>query len=193
MAKSIDTEKVVNGIIKEHPGSAIVMVEVPADTYFESSVSTIKTLIENGYLGIYVSFQRPFKNLDALLKEKKIDTKKMYFIDVATAMGGEPGEQNERCIHVSPSLEIDEIVRAIYTSIPNLKSKKVFIFIDSMTTIALYKPLSETMRFSEFLVRTVKHELGRDTLLVFNVAKDLSQKKFIKEIALKVDEVVEVA
>ena len=83
-------------------------------------------------------------------------------------------------------------MRASYTGLPRLQSEKTFIFIDSLTTIALYKPLSETMRFSEFLVSLVRKEEKQQTSLIFNVAEDLAQKKFIQEVAFRVDEVVRV-
>jgi hypothetical protein len=73
-----------------------------------------------------------------------------------------------------------------------LKSKKRFVFIDSLTTITLYKPLSETMRFSEFLVRTVRKDEAENITLIFNVAKDLAQKRFIRDVAFHVDQVISV-
>ena len=48
------------------------------------------------------------------------------------------------------------------------------------------------MRFSEFLVSLVKKEGNNQISLIFNVAKDLSQKKFIQEVAFRVDEVISV-
>ena len=47
------------------------------------------------------------------------------------------------------------------------------------------------MRFSEFLIRIVrKNEVEN---VIFNVARDLVQKKFIRDIALRVDKVISVA
>jgi KaiC/GvpD/RAD55 family RecA-like ATPase len=98
--------------------------------------------------------------------------------------------EDPKCVHISEDIDIDDLVRAIYTSLPKLKGSKKFIFIDSLTTISLYKPLSETMRFSEFLIRTVKKAETESITLIFNVAKDLAQEKFIKDIALHVDEII---
>jgi KaiC/GvpD/RAD55 family RecA-like ATPase len=166
-------------------------MELPAEQYFEANVSSVKTLTGNGFEGVYVSFQRPFNNISSLLKQQGININKLFFVDVATAFGGELQEKSLRCIHISQSIDIDELVRAIYTSLDGLKGKKKFIFIDSLTTLALYKPLSETMRFSEFLMLTAKKHKEK-VLLVFNVAKDLAQKKFIKDVALHVDEVISI-
>ena len=185
-------KKLLETAIKKHERGAVIMMELPADAYFDKNITSIKILTELDFDGIYISFQRPFKNLFSLFEKQGIDINKLLFIDIATALGEHEQEKHTRCVHISPNIDIDELVRAIYTSLPKLKGKKKFIFIDSLTTITLYKPLSETMRFSEFLVRSVKKHEVENVILVFNVAKDLAQKKFIKDIALRVDEVITV-
>ena len=180
----------LSAAIKRHKEGAVIMMELPAESYLEANLVSVELLTRLGFEGVYVSFHRPFNNIFSLLKARGINVNKLLFIDVATAFAEEKQEKNPRCIHISPSIDIDELVRTIYTSISKLKSKKRFVFIDSMTTITLYKPLSETMRFSEFLFRTVKKHEVEDVVLIFNVAKGLAQKKFIKDIALHVDEVI---
>ena len=175
--------------IKKYENGAVIMIELPTESYFEASSSSIKALMNEGFEGVYISFQRPFKNVFSLFFDKGINVDGLLFIDATTA----PDErilEDSKCIHISEKIDIDELVRAIYTSLPKLKSKKKFIFIDSLTTIALYKPLSETMRFSEFLIRTVRKNETENMILIFNVAKDLVQEKFIKDIALHVDDVI---
>jgi len=73
-----------------------------------------------------------------------------------------------------------------------LKRRKRFIFVDSLKTLTIYKPLPEAMRFSEFLIRTVKKHEVENVTLIFNVAIDLAQKKFINELAFRVDELIKV-
>lgn len=162
----------------------VIMMELPTDSYLEAGTSSIKALVDLGYKGVYVSFQRPCSNISSILNGKGIDTKKLIFIDAASPLAEQKTSGN--CVFISENVEVDELVRAVYTSLGKLDGKK-FIYIDSMSTIALYKPLSETMRLSEFLVRTVRKE---NCALVFNVAKDLAQKRFIRDIALKADEVI---
>ena len=156
----------------------------------ESIKSFIVNIFDSGFEGVYISFHRPFKNIAGSFEQQDIDINKLFFIDIATALGDELKENNQRCIHISADIEIDELVRALYTSISKLKAQKRFIFIDSLTLITHYKPLSEMLRFSEFLIRTVRsHEVEE---VIFNVSYDLSQKKFIQDIALHVDEIVNV-
>ncbi len=177
--------------IKKHEEGAVVMVEVPTEAYFESNIDSLKQLLRQGFDGVYVSFQRPFNNVHHLFKKHNLDTSKLLVVDITSACSGEIIGKHPLCIPVA-TINVDEIVRAIIESLSMLKSRKRFVFIDSITTIALYQPLSETLRFSEFLVRTVKkHEPGAFTsVIIFNVAKDLAQKPFIRDVALRADEVV---
>ncbi len=169
---------------------SVVMMEHPADCYFAANLEMIQQLIEQGYKGVYISFQRPFANVKTLLSHSNIDIDQLTFIDAASALTGEQQTTDDHLITINEHIAIDDLVRAVYTSLERLTGEKKFIFIDSLTTITLYKPLSETMRFSEFLVSTVKKE--ENITLFFNVAKDLSQKKFIKDIAFRVDQVINV-
>jgi KaiC/GvpD/RAD55 family RecA-like ATPase len=179
-------------VIQENKQGIVIMMELPADTYFEANSNTIKLLINRGFEGIYISFQRPFKNISSFFEADGIDIDKLFFIDAAAALSGEHQHEDMHCVHISQKIDIDELVKAICISLPKLKSKKRFVFIDSLTTITLYKPLSETIRFSEFLVRTVRKDEAENITLIFNVAKDLAQKRFIRDVAFRVDQVISV-
>ncbi len=187
-----ETKKSIEQAIQIDKHGVIIMMELPINAYFEMNSSTIKLLTDQGFQGIYISFQRPFKNILSFFESAGIDTSTLLFIDAASALSGEKQLQDPRCVHVSEEIDIDELVKAIYLSLPRLKSQKKFIFIDSLTTISLYKPLSQIMRFSEFLMRTVRKENEENVILIFNVAKDLAQKKFIREVAFHVDQVISV-
>jgi KaiC/GvpD/RAD55 family RecA-like ATPase len=187
-----ETKKSIEQAIQTDKHGVIIMMELPINAYFEMNSSTIKLLTDQGFQGVYISFQRPFKNISSFFESAGIDTSTLLFIDAASALSGEKQTQDPRCVHVSEEIDIDELVKAIYLSLPKLKSQKKFIFIDSLTTISLYKPLSQIMRFSEFLMRTVRKENEENVILIFNVAKDLTQKKFIKDVAFHVDHVISV-
>ena len=179
--------------MKGHPTGAVVMLELTTETYFDANLTTVEGLLSLGFEGVYVSVNRPFANLVELFGQRGIDLERLLFVDVATALADTEKTDDPRCIHISPELDIDELVRAIYTSLERLLRPKRFVFIDSLTTITLYKPLSETLRLSEFLLRTIrKHHDIENISLVVNVATDLAQKRFIKNVALKVDEVIQV-
>ncbi len=190
--KKQDMNSLLLEIIKKHDCRGIIMLELPIDFYFEASCSFVKILTDSSFNGVYVSFNRPYKNISSVLKQRGTNMEKILFIDVATALGKVEAEKSDRCLHISQKIEIDELVQAINVSLSKLDDSKTFIFIDSLSTIALYEPLSETLRFSEFLIRTIRNNEDKKVSLIFNVAEDLSQKKFIKDIALHVDEIIKI-
>jgi len=168
------------------------MMEIPSDSYFESNSKSIELLQNEGFEGIYISFQRPFENVSHMLSQRGINMEKLLFVDLASMLTKHETRKNAQCINISSSIDIDELVRAIYLSLQKINSNKKFVFIDSLSTITLYKPLSETLRFSEFLIRTVAKGDINNVALIFNVAKNLSQKKFIKDVVVNVDEIIQV-
>ena len=178
----------LNEFLKTGKGKSILL-ELDVESYFQANTKTIKKLQKKGLSGVYLSIQRPFKNISSLLKKQGIDLNKIIFIDVASAVSKETPEKCKGYVHISPELDVDELVKAIYTSLDQMKGKK-FIFIDSLTTFALHKSISEILRFSEFLMRQVKDR--KDIILIFNVAKDLSQKKFIRDVVAHADQTIEV-
>ena len=181
-------ESAFNEVLKTKEGKSILL-ELDAESYLKIIIKTIQKLQKKGLSGVYISVQRPFKNISSLLKKQGIDLNKLIFIDVASAVSKETPEKCKGCLHISPELDVDELVRAIYTSLDQMKGKK-FIFIDSLTTFALHKPISETLRFSAFLMRAVKDR--KDIVLILNAAKDLSHKKFIQDVVAYADKTIEV-
>ena len=183
-----ELELALNEFLKTGKGKSILL-ELAAESYLEIIIKTLKKLQKKGLSGVYVSIQRPFKNISSLLKKQGIGLNKLIFIDVASAVSKETPEKCKGCVHVSSELDVDELVRVLYTSLETMKSKK-FIFIDSLTTFALHKPISETLRFSEFLMRQIKDR--KDIVLILNVANDLSQNKFIQDVVAHADKTIEV-
>ena len=170
--------------------SSIILIELPSDVYFSANSETIKLLTGMGYEGVYISFNRPYGNVSSLLLKSGVDMEKLFFIDAATRITDIRQKDSKKCISIMPTVEIDELVRATYTSLEKLKSEKLFIYIDSLATMALYKPLSETMRFSEFIKGTLERHSVQKITLIINVPIGLAQSKFLKEVAFNVDEVI---
>lgn len=180
--------KLIWSNINKQKANWIFLLEIPEEKYFEVNIETIKILVKKNYSGLYVSFLRPYQNLVSVLKGEGIDTDKISFIDAASSQAEVQGKETEKCAYISKELDIDELTSTIYTMLPKIKGKDRFLFIDSMTTLTLYQPLSEALRFAEFLSRTLRKEKIKG--VVINVAKDVTQKKFIKDIMLHVDKVI---
>lgn len=191
MIGKTDVTKLIEERIAKQTGKWTFMFEVPEEKYFDVNLETVKILVNNkNYSGLYISLHRPYKNLVSLLKGRGIDTDKLLFIDAASSQAAVKEKDTKKCTYISKDLNIDELVKAIYRMTPNIKGEEKFLFLDSITTLTLYQPLSETLRFAEFLSRTLtKKEVNG---VIVNVAKDLAQKKFIQDIVMNVDEVIRI-
>jgi archaellum biogenesis ATPase FlaH len=178
----IITNSLVDNISKyEHGGT--FLLELPSDSYcFANSVS-VKCLTKNGYDGVYVSFQRPFENICDLFDKCEINNDNVVIIDCASS--------NEAFVNIS-SFDADKLCKKIVDCLKSLKSEKKFIFIDSLTTIALYKKESEIKKLAKTLIEITNSKYFDNLLILFNVSEDLSSKRFVKDISSYADAVINV-
>lgn len=185
-----ELHKALKQAVENNREGSIILLETPADEYTETNTSSIGFLLDQGYEGVYMSFQRPFKNLYMNFIRNGIDVNKLFIIDCASALNDQPNENNPRCVCISNESEVDNMIQAIYNSVSNLRCKKRFVFVDSLSTMALHEPLAETIRFSEALIRRLKNKEYEDVKLLFNVAEDLTQKRYIENITVYADDYI---
>ena len=178
--------------IKKHGQGATVLLELPIENYFMVNAASVKFLVDNGFEGVYVSFQRPFENITHWFKQKGIDTDKLLIIDCATVDSGEKYKERSGCVNVSTSVDVDIFKQTILNSLKGLKSKNRFILIDSLTTFALYKSPSDITKLSEEIMDIIKHGDFENVVILFSVGEDLSREKYIQDITINVDEVIHV-
>lgn len=168
-------DSAVNEILKIEKGTGILL-ESGTGPYFEANIDAIKKFQKNGLSGVYLSLQKQFKTVFSLLKKQNIDLDKIVFIEPASK---ENQEKSSGYLPISPELDIDEAIRAIYTSLEKIEGQK-FLFIDSLTMLALHMPISQTLKFAEFLVRLIKSE--QNIILILSATKDLSRQEYIQAI-----------
>ena len=85
--------------IKKHGQGAKVLLELPIENYFMVNAASVKFLVDNGFEGVYVSFQRPFENITHWFKQKGIDTDKLCLICNYTVSGTHENHEDvkEKC------------------------------------------------------------------------------------------------
>lgn len=181
--KKIITNSLVNSISKyEHGGT--FLLELPSDNYFFANSVSVKCLTKKGYDGVYVSFQRPFENICGLFDKYEINNDNVVVIDCASS--------KETCVNIS-SFDADKLCEKIVNSLKNLKSDKKFVFIDSLTTVALYKKESEIKKLAKTLVKMINSKYFDNLLILFNVSEELSSKRFVKDISSYADDIINVS
>ncbi|MCJ7571846.1 MAG: hypothetical protein MUO82_08225 [Candidatus Thermoplasmatota archaeon] len=174
--------------LKSYNEGSVVVIKTPVENYLQTNISSIKTMVDNGYEGIYLSFQRPFKNISNIFEQNNIDLEKIFVVDCASVFSNSIQEPDFHNINLDPNFNIEDIVEKINKSIGYLKSNKKFVFIDSLSTLAVHKSLSETLLFSEYMINKIRRNKSDDVTFIFNVAKELDKKRYIQNINVYADE-----
>jgi KaiC/GvpD/RAD55 family RecA-like ATPase len=172
-----------NNICKNNK-SGTFLLELPSDDYFVASSASVKCLTEKGYKGIYLSFQRPFENIYNLFDKYEINNDNVVIIDCANS--------KEDFVNIS-SFDNDKLCKKITDGLKELKGEKKFVFIDSLTTIALYKKESEIKKLAKTLIELKNSKHFDNLLILFNVSEELSSKRFVKDISSYADDTINVS
>jgi len=173
----------LNQFVKDHEEGSFVLLESPAESYFDYNIESIDNLLNEGFEGVYVSFQRPFNNVADSFIKQGIDLNKILIIDCATAFISEKKKKDPRCVNIRSDTEIDELVEIINRTLQQLRGCKKFVFVDSLSTIALYKSFSEVLNFPKYLLETLKDSSCENVTLFFNIATELSKDVLVESMS----------
>jgi len=178
----------LNKALSDLDKESVIMIESPAENYLDANISSIKTMIDYGFEGVYISFQRPFRNICSHFEREGINLDRIYVIDFASAFCKTDQDLNPRCVNVNQEIGLEEMTKLICLTLERLSQEKRFIFVDSISTFALHEDLDETLRFPEYLIKSIKDKKIDDVTLIFNIAKDLAKKRYIENINVYANE-----
>jgi len=180
--------KILNNKIKNNTGDSIFVLEIPVDNYFETNLESVRLMLNHNYEGVYLSFQRPYNNLIQKFGQKNIDINKLWINDYISGINYEIFENKFRCIQIPQNSDIEYIVQSVSKCITKLPAEKKFVFIDSLSTMALHESSSVSLRFPEILINTIRNNHSYNITFIFNIAEDLSKKRYMKNINKYADE-----
>jgi len=176
-------KKFLNQFVKDHENGSFVLLESPAESYFDYNIQSVNYLLNEGFQGVYVSFQRPFVNVASNFIAQGIDLNKILIIDCATAFISEKKKKDPRCVNVRSDIEVDELVEIISRSLKQLDGYKKFVFVDSLSTVALYKSYSEVLKLPKILLESVNENPCEKITMFFNIATELSKDVIVESMS----------
>jgi hypothetical protein len=171
----------------------ITLLNAPRERYMDVNIEALRVLIEDfNYQGVYITVNRPFVELVAAFSEAGLDTSKLRFVDAISQMYGHKVDDGAQCRYVPGPLSIEAINRAVRDFIPEIKKpeSKIFVFIDSITTVLLYNHLPRTVRFSDFLTKDLR-KMKVNGIMV-SVAAGMTSERLVKEVKEFCDEVIDI-
>jgi len=159
----------IDELFTKYNSGGLIVFEHPVDSYWEVNVRSIKSLLDCGCKGVYVSFQRPIKNIHSRFKQFGINPSDVQVLDITKIV------------------DVKEISEKIYSYLKRSESDKKFVFIDSITTMELINARSWTDSFLNFLINIRDNDDFDNVIVLINTAKDLSDKKIVKGITSVAD------
>ena len=133
---------------------SIVSVIVPSEDYEKASMYILNQFISKEKKpGIYITMNRPYKNIIELMKKNNINVKKLFFIDCISKEITE-SKDKANCIFVKSPENLTGIAVAIDKLFePN---KHGFIFFDSLDALLVHNTPGVVMKFMRFITSKMR-------------------------------------
>ena len=152
--------------------SEIVLIRTNSEKYnavIDAALYTIVNKIK--FNGIYVTMNLGYDEINDRLKESKVNTSKIYFIDgISSKMTEKPSADNLDLLQGPSSLT--ELSLAM-TEAANT-GKFNFILLDSLTTMLIYNDTRTTQRFAHFILSKMRN-LGIGGIIFAIDSKEASE------------------
>ena len=167
-------------------GAEIILVKVDAKNYVKVSLEIIKYFTSIAE-GIYVTLNKPYFSLKKMFLKEEININRLIFIDCLTRQLGGQEVDTDRCIYLNSPDPI-QLQVAIERAMDLITADNRFIYIDSLSTLALYKSF-------ETLIKFLRHIIGKIRLrgfigTIFTLEREMDES-YYSQISLLCDEIIE--
>jgi len=120
--------------------------------YLTQNLSLLKDFVNDQRMtGIYVTVNRPYKNLLPIFEKAGIDLSRVFFIDLITKTEREEPVRKGNCIFMGSASNLTDLGLAISQAVSANPRARKFIFLDSLSTMLIYNEAGSLSKFSHFL------------------------------------------
>ena len=117
----------------------------------------------------------------------KVNTDKLYFIDCITKKFGGKEQKIKNCVFVDSPENLTDISLELHQSMQN--SSRKFMFVDSLSTLAVYNNPEMILRFIHYLTGKIRIWGLSGVLIALNEETD---KKIIAEMTQFCDKIIRI-
>lgn len=160
--------------LKSAPKKFVVQIESSAENYNDVLQTSLDFLLEEkNSRGIYVTLNKPVTVLAKELEGKKIDSKRLFFIDGITGTTAKK-EEPENFVILSGPTALTEL------SIEITKAKETgkfdFLLFDTISTLLIYNSQKRSLQFAYFLLTKLK-DFALSGIIIY-LKSDLEKEVF---------------
>src|SRR3989344_2438035 len=111
---------------------------IDSSKYFKGIINVLKKETKENKNVIYITTNKPYKYLIATLKNNKINTNNLLFIDcISKHIGEDTKNKGKKCIFIEGPESLTTMSIAINEIIKGLSGKKVLL-LDSLSVLLIY-------------------------------------------------------
>ena len=178
----------VKKIIDSFNGNFIVLLIVNSENYLDTNIAILKEVTKKS-VGVYITLNRPYSSLVPLLEHKKVNTKKIFFIDCVTkTVGGK--EEGENVIYLENAQGLTNLCMTIVEAVKALPGENKFLILDTLATLSVYNSEGSVSKFVHFLTNKMRMLKLNGVLLSAEKEMDL---KLAKQLEPFVDKTVDIS
>jgi hypothetical protein len=156
--ETIKTDKKLREFIKSLKPKTVVLFIIDAKKYHKIHPKVLRMIIEERcFAGIYITINKPYNTLIKYLKENKINTKNIFFIDAISRVVGGNIRMTKDCLYIPSPTQLTDLAIAMTQALESMKHKEnKFIFLDSLSTLLIYNSFEVTAKFVHFIITRLR-------------------------------------
>ncbi|WP_457590256.1 DUF7504 family protein [Geoglobus sp.] len=168
-------------------GNEIILVKTTVTLYF-SAVSEILRLLTSISKGIYVSLTKPCPSIKKQLERDGVHVDNLIFVDCATRQFSGDIASDDGCMFIESPNPV-QIAVYVERAMDMVDSELRFVYMDSLSTIALYKSPETLLKFMRQLTGRIRLKGFKGIIIVVENEID---PPYLAQLSLMCDSVVEV-
>lgn len=146
----------ISEIIGEMGDVDIWQILVDSDTYADTIAEFLKHFVnEKKMPGVYISLNRPYDVVKNNF-EKIIDIRWLIFIDGITNLTGIKPQKRDGCLFLSSLTNMTDMGITIDQALDAINSDKIFILLDSLSTMTVYNDDDIVFKFVHYLMGRIR-------------------------------------
>ncbi|AKG91463.1 hypothetical protein GAH_01232 [Geoglobus ahangari] len=168
-------------------GNEVILIKTPVRSYFNVVYDVLRFLTSVSE-GIYVSLSKPCFSIKKQLEREGVNVNRLIFVDCATKpfTGTVPSEG--ACVFIESPNPV-QIAVYVEKAMNMVNSDLRFVYMDSLSTISLYKSPETLIKFMRQLTGRIRLK-GFKAIIV--VVENEIEPPYLAQLSLMCDSVIEV-
>ena len=163
----------------ERPYHVLMMID--RETFFDSALSMLKSVLEGKTVVLYVTLNRTSSFVSEKMKKNKIKGERVFFVDCITELIGEDKKKKNTVFAASPQ-DLNAILNIVCDVIKKLPGKKKVLIFDSVSDLLIYNEPKDVKKFLKKLSDKLKKTESDAVFLSTHEKINSDMRKHLKKV-----------